>query len=73
MDSWTVIAYNLSDYHAAPIVPTLFCVILIFMGAFFLLNLFLAVVMESYLNGEEKIKEEEFIALKKEKEELEDR
>ena len=73
MDGWTVIAYNLSDSHSAPIVPTLFCVTLVFMGAFFLLNLFLAVVMESYLNGEEKIKEEESIALKKEKEELKER
>jgi hypothetical protein len=73
LDSWSVVAYNLADYHAAPVLPILFCVILIFMGSFFLLNLFLAVVMESYMEGELKFNEEVEEALRKEEEEIDQR
>jgi hypothetical protein len=34
------------------LLPALYCLVLIFLGAFFLLNLMLAVVMESYIKGE---------------------
>jgi hypothetical protein len=37
---------------AMPGLPVIYCVVLIFMGSFFLLNLVLAVVMESYMESE---------------------
>jgi hypothetical protein len=43
------------------------------MGSFFLLNLFLAVVMESYMESEIKFNEEVEAALRKEEEDIEDR
>jgi hypothetical protein len=35
-----------------PALSVVYCVVLIFLGAFFLLNLVLAVVMESYMESE---------------------
>lgn len=47
MDGWTVILYNLA-FHEAFWIPSIFCTILVFMGSFFMLNLMLAVIMDSY-------------------------
>jgi hypothetical protein len=52
LDNWQTIMYNLQKTVTAPFLPAVFCLILIFMGAFFLLNLMLAVVMDSYLTNE---------------------
>lgn len=54
LDSWSVILYNLQDWNAVNAVPALFCISLILLGSFFLLNLLLAVVMESYMTSEMK-------------------
>ena len=35
-----------------PLIPYLYCVILVFLGNYFMLNLMLAVVLESYLKSE---------------------
>jgi hypothetical protein len=51
-DSWSVVLYNLQRWYSIPVVPAFYCLILIFMGTFFLLNLMLAVVMESYMESE---------------------
>jgi len=53
--------------------PTLFCVGLILLGSFFLLNLLLAVVMESFLESEIVENERIAKALDAEKKELEER
>ena len=50
---------------AVPALPSLFCNTLIFIGSYFLLNLMLAVIMESYISSEE----EEFIRIEQELEE----
>jgi hypothetical protein len=54
LDSWSVILYNLQDWNAINSVPAFFCISLILLGSFFLLNLLLAVVMESYMTSEMK-------------------
>ena len=51
-DSWSVILYNLQRWYSIPAIPAVYCLTLIFMGTFFLLNLMLAVVMESYMESE---------------------
>jgi hypothetical protein len=35
-----------------PILPTVFCITLVFLGSFFMLNLMLAVIMDAYMQGE---------------------
>ena len=52
LDSWTVILYNLMNQASLPHIPAFFCILLVVLGAFFLLNLMLAVVMESYMESE---------------------
>jgi len=52
LDSWSPIMYNLANWTAHPIFPTLFCITLVFFISFYLLQLMLAVVMESYLDYE---------------------
>ena len=47
MDSWTTIMYNLAA-HDSFWIPSLFCTALVFLGSFFMLNLMLAVIMDSY-------------------------
>ena len=56
--------YNLEAWSSTPLIPRLFCVSLVFLISFFLLNLMLAVVMESYEISEER----EFEKLRKEAE-----
>jgi hypothetical protein len=52
LDNWSNIMYNLASQQICPIFAELFCIVLVFMGSFFLLNLMLAVVMESYIQSE---------------------
>ena len=54
LDNWSHILYNLEDSMPVPFVATVFCVTIVVIGAFFLLNLMLAVVMESYIESEMK-------------------
>lgn len=49
MDGWTAILYNMMDSTNVLISIVYFCA-LILLGSFFLLNLILAVVQESYVN-----------------------
>ena len=67
LDSWTVILYNLMNQASLTQIPALFCVSLVFLGAFFLLNLMLAVVMESYMESELRETERQEAALNAEK------
>ena len=46
MESWTYIMYNYMD--ASGFIAAIYFPILIVLGSFFLLNLFLAVIMESF-------------------------
>jgi hypothetical protein len=48
MDSWTVIMYNLMDAADIKLVPIIYCTSIVFICSFFMINLLLAVVMESY-------------------------
>ena len=64
LDGWTQVMYNLEAWSSTPLIPRLFCVSLVFLISFFLLNLMLAVVMESYEISEER----EFEKLRKEAE-----
>jgi hypothetical protein len=73
LDSWTVILYNLMNQASLTQIPTLFCVSLVFLGAFFLLNLMLAVVMESYMESESRETERQEAELKAEKTDLSER
>ena len=52
LDSWSTVLYNLMKYDSQPFVPAIFCISLIFLATFFLLNLMLAVIMESYIVSE---------------------
>jgi hypothetical protein len=54
MDGWSDILNNLMIHQSNPILPALYCVALIFLGSFFMLNLMLAVIMESYMESEMK-------------------
>lgn len=58
MDGWTAILYNMMDSTNVVISIVYFCS-LILLGSFFLLNLILAVVQESYVNiqSEELVKD----------------
>ena len=44
--------YNLANGSFMPLIPYLYCVVLVFLGNYFMLNLMLAVVLESYLKSE---------------------
>jgi len=48
MDGWTVLLYNLMDTSLPPVAAIYFCLLIVF-GSFFLLNLILAVIMESFI------------------------
>ena len=52
LDNWTLIMFNLANGSFSPLVAYAFCVTLVFMGNFFMLNLMLAVVFESYIESE---------------------
>lgn len=52
MDDWSNIMYNLQKVSPIPAIPAIFCISLILLGSFFLLNLLLAVIMESYMLSE---------------------
>lgn len=73
LDNWTVIMFNLMNKMSFPQLPAFFCILLVFLGSFFLLNLMLAVVMESYMASELKESLKLEAELKKEKMNLEDR
>lgn len=61
-DSWSLILYNLYIFSGSKLVPIMFCIGLLLIGKYFMLNLLLAVVMESYMESEQreakKLKEE---------------
>ena len=59
--------YNLGRWNPAPVIPTLFCIILVFFVSFYLLQLMLAVVMESYIDYEraERAQQKKKFAIKK--------
>lgn len=46
LESWTYVMYNYMD--ASGIIAAIYFPILVVLGGFFLLNLFLAVIMESF-------------------------
>lgn len=69
MDSWTTVLYNLTN-GSVPIMAVAFCVILIFLGSFFLINLMLAVIMENYVVSETKMRELEDERIQQERNEL---
>lgn len=52
LDNWSLIMYNLANGCFIPLLPFLYCVLLVFLGNYFMLNLMLAVVLESYLKSE---------------------
>ena len=47
LEGWTNIMYNLSD-TSYPWMAISFCVLLVFIGSFFLLNVILAVIMDAF-------------------------
>jgi hypothetical protein len=73
LDNWTNILFNLMNHTSLPQIPAFFCILLVFLVSFFLMNLMLGVVMESYTSSE--VKESQYIEeeLKKEKENLVER
>ena len=72
MDGWTVILYNLAA-HEAFWIPSIFCVIIVFLGSFFMLNLMLAVIMISYDKSSNEVDEFQKLQLENEKKEIEER
>ncbi len=54
MDSWTVHLYNMMDTNTTFITALYFCLLILF-GSFFLLNLILAVILDSFT----KVQQEE--------------
>ena len=52
LDNWSLIMYNLANGCFIPLLPYFYCVVLVFLGNYFMLNLMLAVVLESYLKSE---------------------
>ena len=52
LDNWSLLMYNLANGSFMPLIPYLYCVVLVFLGNYFMLNLMLAVVLESYLKSE---------------------
>ena len=44
--------YNIANGSFTPLIPYGFCVVLVFLGNYFMINLMLAVVFESYLKSE---------------------
>ena len=53
LEGWTIVMYNLMDSNIAWM-AVLFCVLLVIMGSFFLLNVILAVLADA-LNRVEKV------------------
>lgn len=47
MDNWSAIVYN-NAFASSFFLPSIFGVLIVFLGSFFLLNLMLAVIMDSY-------------------------
>jgi len=47
LEGWTNIMYSLMD-ASIPAIPIIFFTLLVLMGAFFLLNLILAVIMQEF-------------------------
>lgn len=47
LEGWSTVMYNLSDASMSWMAVT-FCIILVVVGSFFLLNIILAVIMESF-------------------------
>ena len=72
-DSWSVILYNLYDFTGSRAIPILFCIGLLLIGKYFMLNLLLAVVMESYMKSEEIEVQKHKNELESEQKELEKR
>jgi hypothetical protein len=52
LDRWSGQLFNLQNTARFYMIPTIFCCSLVYMGSFYLLNLMLAVVMESYIESE---------------------
>jgi hypothetical protein len=52
LDNWSLILYNQANGSFMPILPYIFCVSLVLLGNYFMLNLMLAVVFESYCKSE---------------------
>ncbi len=50
LDDWTSIMYNYMDSNSTGITVFFFCILVVF-GSFFMLNLILAVIMESFENA----------------------
>ena len=71
LDSWSTALYNLQKQGSNEFVPAIYCIMLIFIGTFFLLNLMLAVIMEQYMESEQKELKEKAEAIEMQKEELE--
>lgn len=53
MDGWTSIMYIMMDGSLFPLAAFYFCILIVF-GSFFLINLILAVIMESFLEIRDK-------------------
>ena len=66
LDNWSVIMFNLMRAQPLPLISFLFCVTIIFLGSFFLINLMLAVMIESYIKSETQYNEEVIEKLKQE-------
>ena len=47
-DSWTTVMYNLMNSADWPFIPILYCVTIVFFGTFLMMNLLLAVIIQSY-------------------------
>jgi hypothetical protein len=73
LDSWSVIMYNLMNTSAYTVFAATFCVAIIFIMSFFLVNLMLAVIMESYISSGSKFAEMLDDDIEREKELLEKR
>jgi hypothetical protein len=54
LDGWTGIMYNLMYASDLKILPVVYCTSIVFVCSFFLVNLLLAVMMESYSLQDER-------------------
>ena len=52
LDNWTLLQYNLANGYFMPLIPYLYCVAMVLLGNYFMLNLMLAVVFESFLKSD---------------------
>jgi uncharacterized membrane protein len=57
LEGWTIVMYNYFD--SSGFIACLYFPVLIIMGSFFLLNLFLAVIMQTFSDMNNKFKEQE--------------